>query len=145
MAGCKALVIVAGPTYTSRLWTLLELFVWLSMGKEQKKIEIFPIERNSAEEGKSVEESGFKSVDVHDAACYNAADRAKILAIIEASFNSLEGIRPACLEGAPGRVLLWRRWRAAAGGARACRRVGEHHEGYDKKQHEDDQGWLVAG
>ena len=47
MAGCKALVIVAGPTYTSRLWTLLELFVWLSMGKEQKKIEIFPIERNS--------------------------------------------------------------------------------------------------
>ena len=89
MAGCKALVIVAGPTYTSRLWTLLELFVWLSMGKEQKKIEIFPIERNSAEEGKSVEET-FKSVDVHDAACYNAADRAKILAIIEASFNSLK-------------------------------------------------------
>jgi hypothetical protein len=43
MAGCKGLVIVAGQTYTSRLWCLLELYVWVAMGKETNRIKMMLI------------------------------------------------------------------------------------------------------
>jgi hypothetical protein len=46
MAGCKKLVIIAGATYSSRLWTLLELYVWVSMGKEASHVRCFLIDKD---------------------------------------------------------------------------------------------------
>jgi hypothetical protein len=40
VAGCQRLVVIAGSTYSSRLWTLLELYVWVSMGKPTSEIRI---------------------------------------------------------------------------------------------------------
>ena len=114
MAGCQSLLVVAGPTYTSRLWcdraqsnpartphnhrewhkvrsdsaplpsqrTLLELYVWLAMGKDMQRIKLHTF--GSADVMKS-----FKSVNVRDAACHSAGNKQKILSIIESSFTSL--------------------------------------------------------
>jgi hypothetical protein len=43
MAGCQKLVVVAGVTYVTRLWALLELYVWSAMGKESSRIAVLPI------------------------------------------------------------------------------------------------------
>jgi hypothetical protein len=40
IAGCKGLLVIAGTTYTQRLWTLLELYVWVAMGKEHDTIKV---------------------------------------------------------------------------------------------------------
>ena len=87
MAGCKALLICAGSTYTQRLWTLLELFVWVAMGKEHNKIRLLPIAdgRTSVEDVQRT----FKSISVKEARCFNKSDRDKILTIIESSYGDL--------------------------------------------------------
>lgn len=40
LAGCRKLVIFYGPSYLSRLWCIIELFVFLEMGKELSDIEL---------------------------------------------------------------------------------------------------------
>ena len=42
MAGCKALLVLAGPSYGSRLWCLIELFVWVRMGGSVAAITVVP-------------------------------------------------------------------------------------------------------
>lgn len=95
LAGCKGLVVLAGATYTSRIWTLLELFVWVAMGKRQSSIKMLVVEGDSDVEGQpsSTAEDvlrSFRTISVADAQCSSQRDRQKILAIIESSFTSLK-------------------------------------------------------
>jgi len=43
LAGCKELVVLAGFTYTSRLWCVLEIFTWLFMGGRIDQITVVPL------------------------------------------------------------------------------------------------------
>ena len=90
MAGCKGLVIAAGPTYITRLWTLLELYVWVAMGKDQTRIRML-ILGDANEDGaqRSTVVESFKRVSMKAARCYSEPDKEKVLAIIESSFTSL--------------------------------------------------------
>ena len=44
MSGCQTLLIIAGPTYTERLWCMLEVFVFLKMGGKKQNITVLPID-----------------------------------------------------------------------------------------------------
>lgn len=98
MAGCRGLVILAGRTYCSRLWALLELYVWLAMGKDQACIKMVVLNEGGGSTASSAGNGSdgdpvlrsFKRVKVADAGCSNESDREKILGIIEASFASLD-------------------------------------------------------
>ena len=43
LAGCDRLVVVAGPTYASRLWCVIEIFTFLFMGGSRERIDVLPI------------------------------------------------------------------------------------------------------
>ena len=40
LASCKQLLVLAGDTYTTRLWCVMELFVYLIMGGKEDNIEV---------------------------------------------------------------------------------------------------------
>ena len=40
LSGCQTLLIMAGPTYCSRLWCVMEIFTFLFMGGKLERIEI---------------------------------------------------------------------------------------------------------
>jgi hypothetical protein len=88
MAGCKSLLVIAGASYTSRIWTLLELFVWVAMGKEQQKIRVLPILGGGASSEEDVLTT-FRNVSAMDARCYSPADHNKIITIIESSYGTV--------------------------------------------------------
>ena len=69
----KSLVILAGGTYTSRLWCLVECFTFLQMGATMGRIHIAPA-------GASVDELRrlFGAISIADAQCYQA-DQAIVL------------------------------------------------------------------
>ena len=105
LASCKGLLCVAGESYTKRLWCVMEVsrphrlcappalthscplqvFVFLQMGGTPRKITVVPIgaERASVE---AVKES-FRAFRGEQAECFLAADRHKLLGVIEASFG----------------------------------------------------------
>lgn len=107
MAGCKKLLVVAGSTYTQRLWALLELYVWVAMGKEHDDIKVLiltsaPLRSDARLTGAlsrsrtllrgntfRMTQETFHHVSVEYAKCSSAKDRETILAIIETSFTSL--------------------------------------------------------
>ena len=43
LAGCSHLVVVAGPTYASRLWCVIELYTFLRMGGSLDRVTVLPI------------------------------------------------------------------------------------------------------
>ena len=42
LAGCKELVVLAGPTLVGRMWCLVELFTFLVMGKQEQQVTMIP-------------------------------------------------------------------------------------------------------
>ena len=40
LSGCQTLLIVAGPTYCSRLWCVMEIFTFMRMGGAMERIEL---------------------------------------------------------------------------------------------------------
>ena len=40
LAGCSRLLVLAGKTYLKRLWCVMELFIFLRMGGEQRHVTI---------------------------------------------------------------------------------------------------------
>lgn len=43
LAGCKELVVLAGPTYTRRLWCIIEAFTFLRVGTSVERMHILPL------------------------------------------------------------------------------------------------------
>lgn len=46
LAGCQRLLVVAGPTYFERLWCIMEIFVFLRMGGDSRRITVVPISKD---------------------------------------------------------------------------------------------------
>ena len=80
LAGCQTFLIVAGPTYTSRLWCLLECFTYIKMGGDRSQVQM------RALEGEDVERA-LANTDASKANCFIDRDRQHLLAIIETGFG----------------------------------------------------------
>lgn len=91
LKGCKRLVVLCGPTYLSRLWCILEIFVHDHMGGSIDDIEVVQVLREGfeLEDAKAIEES-FCNFDVRNCQCFDPDDKRKINAIVEISFGSLD-------------------------------------------------------
>lgn len=78
LAGCKQLLIIAGSTYPTRLWCLLECFTYVKMGGEISQIAVCTLKGGDASLG---------SIDASLARCYHDRDRQHLLAVIETGFG----------------------------------------------------------
>jgi hypothetical protein len=84
LAGCRSLVVLAGPTFLERMWCIVELFVFLEMGGNRVVLWLLP----QTNETISVE-TQLPSFDAAECKCFSPDDRARLLACIEATCTSL--------------------------------------------------------
>ena len=80
LSGCQDLLVVVGPTYTRRLWCVMELFVFLQMGGSLDRVTALTLP------GKEVQRE-LATFDASKAQCFKAEDRERLLGIIESSFG----------------------------------------------------------
>lgn len=86
LAACQSMLILAGPTYTSRLWCTLELYTYIAMqGAEASsgKATIVPLNGDDSNFTRTL--SLWKHFDVEECQCFCPEDKSRILSIIEAN------------------------------------------------------------
>ena len=83
LSGCHELVVLAGETYASRLWCVVELFVFLRMGGEVECLRVYEL-------GGADVRSALNSFDAAKAQCFLQSDRERMLAVIESGFGALQ-------------------------------------------------------
>jgi len=89
LAGCEKLLVVAGHTYTSRLWCVMELFVFFAMGGTVDKLQVVAIAADGEIQTSSCESAkSLLQLDVGDAHCFKREDEEHLLAVIETAFGS---------------------------------------------------------
>jgi hypothetical protein len=82
LSGCQQLVVLAGPMFPTRLWCVMELFVYVQMGGDRKNIIVRPL-------GEAADIAPtLASLDASKAKCCFDSDRQQLLAVIEASFGT---------------------------------------------------------
>jgi hypothetical protein len=92
LSGCRRLLILCGPTYLSRLWCIIEIFTYIMMGGKPSDIEVELVLRDDnqvAEEEQVAIISAFQRFDASGCRCFDPADKARILSIIETAFGTL--------------------------------------------------------
>lgn len=82
LSGCKQLLVAAGPTYSTRLWCVVEIFTFLKMGGTQNELVFLPI-------GGADVRRQLASFDAAKAQCFLRRDREKLLSVIESGFGDL--------------------------------------------------------
>ena len=80
LSGCKELLIVVGPTYTRRLWCVMELFVFVQMGGSNERVTALALP------GKEVQRE-LATFDAAQSQCFKPDDRERLLGIIEGAFG----------------------------------------------------------
>jgi len=109
LSACQKLVIFAGSTYLSRLWCVLEVFIFIEMGGARRHLDVSLLDEEDENAWavrptmsiSSVESSCeklralFAEFDVKDATCYLTADRDRLLGIVESGCGGLEGFNAA--------------------------------------------------
>ena len=99
LAGCQQLLIVAGPTYCTRLWCVMEIFTFMHMGGDLERIEILPlssappcqdVKRLSMRGSRDKLKAQFAGFDAAKAQCFLAKDRQRLLAVVEAGFGDFK-------------------------------------------------------
>jgi len=83
LSGCKTLLILPGASYSTRLWCVVEIFVFLQMGGDRTRMIIRPLELGDEDLHRSL-----LQFDARKAQCFLAKDRQKLLAVVEASFGT---------------------------------------------------------
>ena len=95
LAGCRKLLILAGSTYTSRIWCVMEIFTFLQVGKSPEDIEIIAITPGDTaqEKARALNDLtlSFSTFDASQAECYKPEERQTLLAVIERGFGSISG------------------------------------------------------
>ena len=119
LSGCKKLLVIAGNTYTHRLWCVMEIFTFLFMGGHINRIVLLPIsekpvpavvapeepdddEAPSLERVSTFEEGSYDSpemrqvldafanFDARRASCFIEKDKQCLLGVIETGLGSLD-------------------------------------------------------
>ena len=111
LAGCKELLILAGPTYCERLWCIVEVFTFLRMGSSPDNMVVVPL-------AGMAHQLNFGSFDAEHAKCFSAEDKRKLLAAITLAFGSLapfNAVVRTMLAGRTGRNIEMSAAAAAVG------------------------------
>ena len=82
LSGCQELLVLAGETYTSRLWCCMELFTFVHMGGSHDRIHLWQI-------GGDEVGAALMAFDANRAQCFLRRDREKLLGVIETAFGDL--------------------------------------------------------
>ena len=82
VCGCRNLLVLAGPRFSTRLWCAVELFVFVQMGGTHERIFIKKF-------GGELSERILLDFRAVNARCVDERDRHKLLAAIESSFGVL--------------------------------------------------------
>jgi len=92
LSGCQTLLIVAGPTYCSRLWCVMEIFTFLRMGGERERIELKLIANPGQNQAAAKRELATQlgTFNASKAQCFKQEDRQRLLAVIEAGFGDFD-------------------------------------------------------
>jgi len=79
LAGCRELLVLAGETYTRRLWCVMEMLVFLRMGGSADRVTVLPVPtRSDARSSNAFETmlrrtaSLFEAFDAREASCFTA-------------------------------------------------------------------------
>jgi hypothetical protein len=95
LAACKQILMLVGPSYLSRLWCIMELFVFTAAVNDMTRMECIALEESTenASKVKAEEdvEASFRSFNVANCMCHGNGTRDKLLSIIEAGCGTLEG------------------------------------------------------
>ena len=112
LSGCRKVVVLAGESYTTRLWCVMELFAFVHMGGELGDVEV--LEAHAPGGAQRVADS-FASFDASNANCYDPQDKEHMLRVIEAAFGDMRSfndvVRPLM-----AKVCVRRRASVAPGG-----------------------------
>ena len=90
LSGCQILLIVAGPTYCSRLWCVMEIFTFMRMGSAMDRVSLRLItgpDQNQAAAEKELT-AELATFNAAEAQCFKQEDRQRLLAVIEAGFGN---------------------------------------------------------
>jgi len=97
LAACKKFVMMVGPTYTSRMWCVMEIFVFLAAVNDMSRLECIPIFEGSHDTqagGKQAAQEAvlevFREFTVSECKCFSSDTRDKLLSIIEAGIGTLD-------------------------------------------------------
>jgi len=123
VAGCNHFVVLAGATYTTRLWCLLEVFCFWRMGGNEGRLVLLPL----PEPGTSLTQDAkahkrilgdalerFQRADARSARCFNLSDREHLLGVIESGFGSVDTFNRLMSEAFSAllqtKIEAWSRW-----------------------------------
>ena len=97
VAGCQQVLVAAGPTYTGRLWCVMELFTYLRMGGDVQKVEVNMLASPDKDRAEAQQElkAQFACFDAAKAKCSSDEDTQRLLGIIEASFGDCRDFNAA--------------------------------------------------
>ena len=87
LSGCRRLLVLAGPNYSSRLWCSMELFVFVRMGGDLQAIDMRLI---GDEPGREEVARLLMRFNAAKATCFLFEDREHLLGVIEATFGTPE-------------------------------------------------------
>ena len=98
LSGCQTLLIMAGPTYCSRLWCVMEIFTFLFMGGKLDRIDIHALRASDDAPASPVDgrrslddlKRQFATFDAAKAECFLPKDKHRLLAVVEAGFGDFE-------------------------------------------------------
>jgi len=89
--GCSHMVLLCGPSYLSRLWCILDLFIYFLMGGSLENIEFVPVLREGHEsEDSSAIEQGFDTFDARECECFRQDDKERMLMLIGTAYGGME-------------------------------------------------------
>ena len=83
ISGCQTMVVLVGPSYPSRLWCCVELFVYARLRSD-------PLVAMLLDHSLALEPL-LRSFDAELCKCTDARDRERLLAVVETGFGTLDG------------------------------------------------------
>merc|ERR1712113_801475 len=93
LGACNSLLILSGTTYTSRLWCMLELYVFFSMRSRGRKvgaqIDVRIVSSADLERGRTFDL--WEAFDARNCQCVSNGDRERILLAISQGHGGIQG------------------------------------------------------
>ena len=89
LAGCSEIVVLNGPTYSSRLWCAMELFTFLKMGGTKMRVQAFKLGTGKTPRPRKMKSNPLERFDANQATCSKLSDKHKLLSVIETGAGSL--------------------------------------------------------
>ena len=87
LASCQRLLVLAGKTYTTRMWCIMECFTFILMGGTTEQIEVRLLARGATEQDELI--STFRDFNASDATRYLQEDTDRLLGTIEGPLPTL--------------------------------------------------------